>query len=617
MEDSSEQLRAVLSRAFLPGDELLTPEVFDDLRAEVTRVHLSGKEVLFSLGDESDSLYVVMTGRLRALGPDQSGQEMTRDIIGGELLGEMGAISGEVRSMTVYAVRDSDLAMLSKSAFERLMSRHPQLMMGILATLMDRLRADPPEKTTAPSCFALAVIPVGRGRSFAEFPARLAKSFESLGPTLLVNRDAVNERTGDPGAADAPPGSEAGERILACLNQQEASHCFLVYAGDPEHEEWTRRCERQADHVLLVADADDDPEPKSRENDLVWRDHGPTSAQRSLALVHREGAAHPTGTAAWLDPRDLHRHYHVRWDHPEDFDRLARSVADRGVGLVLGGGGARGFSQIGVIQALRESGIPIDFVGGASMGAIVAAACAMGWDTPTMIGLGREAFVDSKAFREYTLPLVSLLGGRRLERVTRKIFGETEIEDLWTPQFSVSCNLTASEAVVHQRGKLWRAVRASGSLPGVLAPMLDEGQLLVDGGVLDNLPGDIMKSLSGGPVVVVDVTPEEDLRARCETVPSAWRMLRDRFLAGQDPGMPGIVDILMRATTLNSVRVASEVKRDADLYLHPAVESYGMLEFDAIESLVEAGYEHAMRRIEELGGAERVRAELVGDGNQT
>ena len=303
----------------------------------------------------------------------------------------------------------------------------------------------------------------------------------------------------------------------------------------------------------------------------------------------------------------------MRRDHPEDIGRLARSVAGRGVGLVLGGGGARGFSQIGVIQALRENGIPIDFVGGASMGAIVAAACAKGWDTPTMIALGREAFVDSRAFREYTLPFVSLLGGRRLERVTRKIFGETEIEDLWTPQFSVSCNLTASEAVVHQRGKLWKAVRASGSLPGVLAPVLDDGQLLVDGGVLDNLPGDVMSSLSGGPVVVVDVTPEEDLRARCETVPSAWRMFRDRFLAGEDPGMPGIVDILMRATTLNSVRVASQVKREADLYLHPAVEGYGMLEFDAIESLVEAGYEHAMRRFEELGGADRVRADLVGD----
>ncbi len=141
------------------------------------------------------------------------------------------------------------------------------------------------------------------------------------------------------------------------------------------------------------------------------------------------------------------------------------------------------------------------------MGAIVAAACAMDWDAPTMAALGREAFVDSKAFTEYTSPSSPCSAASGSSGSRARSSAKTLIEDLWIPHFSVSCNLTASEAVVHRRGLLWKAVRASGSLPGVLAPIVENGDLLVDGGVLDNLPGDVMRSISGGPIIVVDVTP--------------------------------------------------------------------------------------------------------------
>ncbi len=607
MEDRAPQLRHVLSESFLPGGGLLDDEAFGKLLEHLRWVHLRGKELLFLRGDASDDLYVVVSGRLRAVGPDQSGREMTRDLGVGEVIGEMGAIAGEPRSMAVFAVRDSDLVSLSRRALENLIAEHPQLMMGILSTVIRRLRLPAgTEGEAGATCSTLALVPLGRDLPAGEFARRLVKSLGALGAVRLLDRGTVEALSGVPGGADSPPGTPEGEGLQDCLNRQEAAHEFLVFLADPDHVEWTRRCLRQADHILLVAMAAADPAPDEGEAGLVWDDHGARSARKSLALVHGDGAPLPEGTARWLEGRDLHRHYHVRWGAPSDFDRLARSLAERGVGLVLGGGGARGFAQIGVIRALRESGIPIDFVGGTSMGAIVAAACAMEWDAPTMVALGVEAFVESKAFKEYTLPLVSLIRGDRLERVTRKIFGETRIEDLWIPQFSVSCNLTSSEAVVHRRGLLWRALRASGSLPGVLAPVLEDGQLLVDGGVLDNLPGGVMRSWSGGPVIVVDVSPAVDLRANCERVPSPWQLIRSRFASRGRPAMPGIVDILMRATTLTSARIASSVRGDADLYLHPPVEAYGLLEFEAIERIAEDGYAYAMSRIEELGGPEGV-----------
>ncbi len=607
MEDRAPQLMDVLSEAFRPSGGPLDGDAFEMLLGRLQWVHLRGKEFLFSRGEASDRLYVVVAGRLRAVGPDQSGREMTRDLGVGEVIGEMGVVAGEPRSMSVFAVRDSDLVSLSRTALEELISRHPQLMMGILSTVIRRLRLPAGSQGEAgATCATLALVPLGDSVPAGEFSRRLAKALGAMGAARLLDQHEVETLSGVPGGADFPPGTPEGERLLDCLNQQEAAHEFLVFLADLDHVEWTRRCLRQADHVLLVAMAADDPRPGGREADLVWKDHGPTSARKSLALIHPDGSSLPTGTERWLEGRDLHRHYHVRGDSPADDARLARSLAERGIGLVLGGGGARGFAQIGVIRALRESGIPIDLVGGTSMGSIIAAACAMGWDSPTMIRLGLEAFVESKAFKEYTLPIVSLIRGDRLERVTRKIFGETRIEDLWIPQFSVSCNLTSSEAVIHRRGLLWRALRASGSLPGVLAPVLEEGQLLVDGGVLDNLPGGVMRSLSGGPVIVVDVSPAVDLRADCERVPSPWQMVRSRLVSRKRPSMPGIVDILMRATTLTSARVASSVRGDADLYLHPPVESYGLLEFEAIEKIAEDGYAYAMSQIESLGGPEGI-----------
>lgn len=614
MDDRHDPMHRALSRAFLPAGQWLDEDALRDFQAEVEPVHLKGKAVLFSRGEASDRLYIIRSGRLRAVGPDQSGQEMARDLVAGEMLGEMGVISGDPRSMTVYGVRDSELLALTKDAIEGLMAKHPRLLTGVLDTVIGRLRGAPPTERCPGACFALAVVPVGGGPLPPDFSRQIAEAMSQLGSTRLLDRSTVSQALGTRGAVDSEPGSPAHEALGDWLDEQEASHRFLVYEADLNHPDWTKRCLRQADHVLLVATADSAPEPSESERALIWRGYGPTSARRSLVLCHRDSSRRPTGTARWFAGRDLQRHFHLRLDRPADFGRIARTLGERGIGLVLGGGGARGFSQVGVIRALRECGIPIDLVGGTSMGAIVAAACAMDWDIPTMAALGREAFVDSKAFREYTLPFISILGGRRLERVTRKIFGEVQIEDLWIPQFSVSCNLTANQPVVHRQGPLWRAVRASGSLPGVLAPMIEAGELLVDGGVLNNLPGDVMRSLSGGPIVVVDVTPEHDVRARCETVPSAWRLLRNRLFSREDSGMPGIVDILMRATTLTSTRMADEVRRNAELYLHPPVAEFGMLEFEAIDRIVAIGYEHTMKRIEESGGTERVLHAMANGG---
>ncbi len=247
--------------------------------------------------------------------------------------------------------------------------------------------------------------------------------------------------------------------------------------------------------------------------------------QQSLILLHPNSNQEPRGTHAWLTPRQVSGHYHIRWDREADVARLARFLAGRAVGLVLSGGGTRGFAHIGVIRALAEAHVPIDFIGGTSMGSFIAAQYAMGWDYDLML---QRNMALSRSVFDFTLPLVALLRGRRLARKLQLAFGERHIEDLWLPYFCVSSSLTRAEAVVHRLGPVWRSLRASAGLPGILPPLAYDGDWLVDGALLNNLPIDIMSNLcDGGIVIAVDVGVSMDM---AESVPygeslSGWQVV--------------------------------------------------------------------------------------------
>ena len=208
-----------------------------------------------------------------------------------------------------------------------------------------------------------------------------------------------------------------------------------------------------------------------------------------------------------------------------------RRVTGRGLGLVLGGGGARGFAHIGVFKALRECGIAVDLVGGTSMGAILSATFAMGLNYEDTLKLARQLASPLKLF-DPTMPVVSFFASGKVTQVLERIYGDTQIEDLWMPCFCVSSNLTHAVAMVHRRGPLWQAVRASMAIPGVFSPILAEGDLLVDGCVLNNLPIDVMQRLNhDGPIIAVNVFPDVDLLRDYHFGPSisGWQALAGKL----------------------------------------------------------------------------------------
>jgi len=321
-------------------------------------------------------------------------------------------------------------------------------------------------------------------------------------------------------------------------------------------------------------------------------------ARTDLVLVQPADSEVPTGTARWLDTRKVDAHFHVRDGSDGDFRRLARLITGRAVGLALGGGGGRGFTHIGVIRAMYELGIPIDWVGGTSIGSLVGAHCAGRLDARSIGAMVQWGLREGKPMNDYTLPIVAMLSGAGFERTYVLMYQDTLIEDLWINYFAVTANLTTGQAIAHERGLLRKYVRASSSIPGLVPPVPDEGCLLADGGLLNNLPADLVRQrLQGGHVVAVNVNPTSDPYASADYGQSlsGWSLALQAINPfGPRLRVPNIHAILDRMTCIGSIQQAeSVVKKTADVYLHPPVGDIGVFDLDEVEAVAEVGYRYA------------------------
>jgi predicted acylesterase/phospholipase RssA/CRP-like cAMP-binding protein len=588
-----DQLAVGLTRLFGPLHE----SVLRYVESRVQWVRLQAGDTLFNAGDTGRDLYFVLSGRLRALG---AGGRVLSEMGRGESIGEIALLTGEPRTATVVAVRDSLLVGVSREAFEEIVEKYPKVMHVIAGIVVRRLLAKERASGAPPASTCIAVLAITPGASTAGFAQRLVGALGLIGPTLHLTRERVDAALNQPGIAGADKDHMGGVRLAAWLDEQESHHRFVVYEADGTESGWTLRCMRQADEILLVADARSDPEPRGVEKALL-AERTVSKARQALILLHPDGARLPSGTARWLRARHAQRHFHVRLDRAEDFGRVARCLAGTAIGVVFGGGGARGLAHIGVIRALREAGVPIDMIGGTSMGAVIAGAFGMGYEWNDILEISRTGWLRHKPHKEYTLPFISLIRTRVLDRWAKEVYGETDIEDLWLSYYCVSCNLTTSEAVILDRGLLWKAVRASSSLPGVFVPVLRDGNVYVDGAIVNNLPGDIMRKRSCHKVIVIDVGSDTAFAFQAAEFPSPWRLLWARILPfGGRFEVPTIGAVLMRTTEVSSKQKSNEVKRDADLCLRPPIDEYGVLEFESIDQIVEVGYRYAQEKLAEL-----------------
>jgi NTE family protein len=291
------------------------------------------------------------------------------------------------------------------------------------------------------------------------------------------------------------------------------------------------------------------------------------------------------------------RLFQIRLGDSADMALLARIFAGKSVGLALSGGGARAYAHVGVVRALLELGLPVDFLAGTSMGAVIAAGLGMGWDLPELDRRIREAFVDSSQLNDIAFPLLAMTRGRRVDHRLEVHFGDTQISDLWRPFACVSTDLTTGGPYIHRRGLLRAALRASLSLPGVLPPVVQDGHVLVDGALVRNLPVDVVREQHDGFTIGVDVAVTDglwpdDLLLR----PSGWRWLT----SGAWRKGPPIVSVLIRSATLPSVTALAAALDSRIVEVIPDVEGVDLQDWGAYDLAVEAGYRATMKAADRL-----------------
>ena len=323
---------------------------------------LPGGAPLYEAGDEADRFYLLRAGRLGAFRPAEGHESQFLGVIRpGDPAGEMALIAGAPHSATVVALRDSEVLALSRDEFFASVETDPEVMTELARLMILRNR----QSSSGPVMGEPSVF------GFIGLSARV-----KVRP--LVTEIAA--RIGKLGYRTTIVGAEALMAPTEWFSNVERDHDFVLYVADAEEISWKSLVSRQGDRLFRIANGADPPPPALPE--AVAVETLQSQQLVDLILLHPPNQSHPIGSEAWAATMRPARLFHLRQGDNADAERLARVITGQSVGLVLSGGGARAYAHVGAIRALHERGVPIDFLGGVSMGAIIAAGIGMGWDDP-------------------------------------------------------------------------------------------------------------------------------------------------------------------------------------------------------------------------------------------
>jgi len=597
-------------RAFLLRTSFLAKldaDGFDRIYEELEWLRLSPGAVLFEQGAPGDSLFILVSGRLGAsVSAPGKPTRLVGEINSGESIGEMGVLTQEPRSASIFALRDSIVVRLSDESFRRLVEKHPLTLMVMSQMLVERLRESLKGRKNEAHTKIFSIFGAASPDLRRAFCDMLAAELSHWGRVLHLSKENIKTRAPS-NVFGTGSDAEIYRRLVLWLHEQEQSYDYILLEADTTDESagiektpWTTLCIDHGDRLLMVGDGRRGPESARAIKPLLHKSSGPFARRRELVLVHPDNVQTPRGTRLWLTEYRPDAHYHVRLGVSDDGKRLARYLTDRAICLALAGGGALGMAHIGVARALAEAGVPIDLTCGASAGANIGAQIACGFSFSEIEARTRKAF-PKHLFFDFDLPVVSMLRTRVLIAGFKKIFGDARIEDQWIKYFCAAANLTRARVELLDEGPLCDRIMASGSLPGFYPPQSDEkGDLLVDGAVLDNLPAGHISQYCRGKVIAVNVIPTLDSQIMhgLPSDRSSLRLLWDKVKPGGNCNFPTILHIALRSIFLRGVVDAEKIAESADLYIEPPLEQFSFHEMGKFDSIVKLGYQSARTSIE-------------------
>ena len=589
-----ELLQTILKGHFSSDDA----DLIETIRSEAEFIDLPSGGVLFLQGEHSDDVYFLLSGRLRAYA-EVGGQKTTLGEIGrGETVGELALFTGEPRSASVVALRDSSVVKVTRQLVERALAKSPQIALQMTRIIVERFRRSERQRQAPVIPVNICLLPVSAGIDAATLAhgMRTARA-ESDKAAVIISREEIEKRFG----TDPAPGV-----VARYLDEIEARSKTVYLVTDGNCSAWTKLCLQHSDEIVLLADASRQPGISSAEVSYLSGDAAVSIARQTLVLLHDAETKSPTGTTRWLKARHVARHLHIRPGLPRDIRRMARVISGNAVGIVFAGGGAKGFAHVGVMKALEEAGIEADFVGGTSIGAIMGMCLAMDLPADAISTAVHKAFLrhpKGNITGDYNfVPLVSLIKGKRthgamLEAIEEAAGADIDTEDTWKTFFVIASDFSLGSEAVLDRGNLARNVIASYAIPGALPPMFIDGHMMFDGGTFNNFPVDVMARLGAGQIIGVDLSTDHGRIFQMDHVPGTFAHLRDKFRPRkkQRYRLPSVPETLMNSSFISSLSKQKAMRKFADLLFQPRIERVGLLEWKRYEDIFAAGYKHAKK----------------------
>lgn len=563
-------------------------------------VNIGGGETLIYQYDSGECMYLVVNGRLRIFREDKDSKVTELGEVGrGGFVGEIALLLNEPRVASVIAVRDSTLLKLSRNAFNELLQEFPLIMLSIIRNCVRNLISDGVDKHVEMSR-NIVMIPATKSPMAKDFIVKFCNELNKFSPTLHLTSKKIDELLGE-GTSSVPFEGERNPEILEKIYRFEKEYKYIVYETDSQTSAWTLRCLRQADRIIYLTTLKDG----LTSNDIAKKCFKKTQfslAKLDLVMLYETHKVNPKKTIDLLSALNPATYHHLIADSTPDIQKLVRFISGNSFGLVLSGGGARGLGHLGVIKALEENEISVDFIAGTSMGAYIAAICSKGYTYSAFSEMVSDLYKNYMRHRDYTLPFTSLLKGGYVYKMFIETFGEdTKIEDLWRNFFCVSTNISNGQLFIHETGNLRDAVSASVAIPGIYPPFITEaGQVLVDGGLLNNLPVDIMRSkINGGKVIAVNIMSDgsKSKYPPSDKCHSGWNLGFNYFVNGKKMVYPSILELLMSGMTITSSAHRTEMTKIADFTISLDMRNHSPLAFHSYRELIDQGYAQAVEQL--------------------
>lgn len=585
-----------LSRLFaeVPSPTLL------ELAEACSAVHVQGGQALFRQGEGGDAMYVVAAGRLQVLEESISERRRVGLLGPGDHVGDWALLTGEPRTATVAALRDSMLIRVDRGAFERFVATSAKTAMRLATQVVERrVPSNKRRREEQEPVRVVALLPTCAHPDFPEVCRRLEQALSDHGAVAVLQPQQP--------AASASL-RETGRQLGRTLDALEERARFVLGVCDPEASGWTRALLRQADAVVVVG-LGDDPRPGEAEASLRSETESFVTRRIDLLRVRGAGVIRATGTRAWAERRRRYGLHHARIDEHAGFRRLARRLAGCGVGVAIGGSGVHALVHAGVALGLHDAGITVDALAGSSTGATLAALWAADLDPDERDTTLREleaALADS---------LAGLLeperSADRVAMVLDAAFGSREFEDLDRPCLCVASDLRTASPAVLRRGSVARAALAAMAIPALHPPQIVDGRLLADGAILRAVPADLLLAkIAGLRVLAVDARPRTPAEIVVPEQIAAVRLLDlvRLSLGGHEGGLRQVHDALLRSATLAAAGHArATLRQEAAFLLQIDLGEVGTLERGHRKELIRLGVDAVRLRADALRNVLRPR----------